>query len=48
MKRLLLCLLLAATHISATADAGGEARKRWELMNQIRQEKFDLVLPEAM
>jgi Xaa-Pro aminopeptidase len=24
------------------------ARQRWELMNQIRQEKFDLVLPEVM
>ena len=27
---------------------GGEAQKRWELMNQIRQEKFDLILPEVM
>ncbi len=27
---------------------GGEARRRWERMNQIRQDKFDLVLPEAM
>ena len=26
----------------------GEAQKRWELMNQMRQEKFDLVLPEVM
>ena len=25
-----------------------EARRRWEFMNQIRQEKFDLVLPEVM
>jgi Xaa-Pro aminopeptidase len=38
----ILCLL------SAGASASGEAQKRWELMNQIRQEKFDLVLPEAM
>jgi len=28
--------------------AAGEAQKRWERMNQIRQEKFDLVLPEVM
>jgi hypothetical protein len=25
-----------------------EARRRWETMNQIRRDKFDLVLPEAM
>lgn len=30
------------------AHGGGEAQQRWERMNQIRQEKFDLVLPEAM
>jgi Xaa-Pro aminopeptidase len=48
MNRVLLCLLLATVHLSAAASAGGEARKRWDLMNQIRQEKFDLVLPEAM
>ncbi len=28
--------------------AGQEARSRWERMNQIRVEKFDLVLPEVM
>lgn len=27
---------------------GQEARRRWERMNQIRLEKFDLILPEAM
>ena len=48
MNRLFLCLMLAVFQLSVTAHAGGEARKRWELMNQIRQEKFDLVLPEAM
>ena len=31
-----------------TALAAGEAQKRWERMNQIRQDKFDLVLPEVM
>lgn len=30
------------------AQGKGEAQRRWELMNQIRQEKFDLVLPEVM
>ena len=48
MNRLVLCLMLAAIQFSVSAQASGEARKRWELMNQIRQEKFDLVLPEAM
>lgn len=41
-----LAALLASTLFS-TAIAG-EAETRWELMNQIRQEKFDLVLPEVM
>ena len=27
---------------------GQEAQRRWEHMNQIRREKFDLVLPEVM
>jgi Xaa-Pro aminopeptidase len=48
MNKLFLCLILATIHLSAAASATGEARKRWELMNQIRQEKIDLVLPEAM
>jgi Xaa-Pro aminopeptidase len=48
MNKLFLCLILATIHLSVPANATGEARKRWELMNQIRQEKFDLVLPEAM
>jgi hypothetical protein len=34
--------------VAGTASAKGEAQRRWELMNQIRQEKFDLVLPEVM
>jgi Xaa-Pro aminopeptidase len=34
--------------LAGLAHAGGEAQKRWELMNQMRQEKFDLVLPEVM
>jgi Xaa-Pro aminopeptidase len=34
--------------VTADAIASGEAQKRWERMNQIRQEKFDLVLPEVM
>ncbi len=34
--------------VAGQACAGGEAQHRWELMNQIRQEKFDLILPEVM
>jgi len=30
------------------ASGAGEARARWERMNQIRNEKFDQVLPEVM
>lgn len=41
-------LLLSASLLTSPAHAGGEAQKRWELMNQIRQDKFDQVLPEAM
>lgn len=39
-----LALMLAAT----SSYASGEAQQRWELMNQMRQDKFDLVLPEVM
>ncbi|MDH4253962.1 MAG: M24 family metallopeptidase [Gammaproteobacteria bacterium] len=45
LARLILILLLFAAH---TAWPRGEAQKRWELMNQMRQEKFDLVLPGVM
>ncbi len=41
----LLALILLVTPMDAHAQ---EARKRWERMAQIRQEKFDLVLPEVM
>lgn len=42
------CLAIASIVFIADADAKGEAQRRWEMMNQIRQEKFDLVLPEVM
>ncbi len=47
-RLLISCLALASMSFAADALARGEAQKRWELMNQIRQEKFDLVLPEVM
>ncbi len=42
------CLALASLGLAADTFAKGEAQQRWELMNQIRLEKFDLVLPEVM
>jgi len=40
--------IVVITLFSADGLAAGEAQNRWERMNQIRQEKFDLVLPEVM
>ena len=45
--RILLSVALLFLVVS-TASSKGEAQRRWERMNQIRQEKFDLVLPEVM
>jgi Xaa-Pro aminopeptidase len=45
--RILVSILLLTVSASGFA-AKGEAQRRWERMNQIRQEKFDLVLPEVM
>ncbi len=39
------CLLVTDVALSAAPQ---EARRRWEMMAQIRRDKFDLVLPEAM
>lgn len=44
----ILAVLTFVIHITGVANAAGEAQRRWERMNQIRQEKFDLVLPEVM
>ena len=41
-------LLFAVALAPETAGAKTEARIRWERMCQIRADKFDLVLPEAM
>ena len=43
-----LLLILSGIALSQSVSAKGEAQKRWERMNQIRQDKFDLVLPEVM
>ncbi len=31
-----------------TQSFGQEAMRRWRKLNQVRQDKFDLVLPEVM
>ena len=46
-KKVIISLLVLLL-VAGQACAGGEAQHRWELMNQIRQEKFDLILPEVM
>ena len=46
MNRLLLCILiLSGISIDIRAQ---EAHRRWRQMNQIRLDKFELVLPEVM
>ncbi|MEM1180073.1 MAG: M24 family metallopeptidase [Acidobacteriota bacterium] len=48
-RRWTLNLLTGLLIASVAAPSGaGEARERWERMNQIRHDKFDLILPEAM
>jgi len=47
MTRRVLCLVVLSL-IGLCAASGQEARSRWERMNRIRNEKFDLVLPEVM
>jgi len=41
-------LLFLITLLTATSLSAQEAHRRWRKMNQIRQDKFDLVLPEVM
>ena len=39
---------LASLSLATAPTTAQEAKRRWETMNQIRRDKFDLVLPEAM
>jgi len=50
MNKLPLCILGLAALSTFQAAAGPvqEARSRWEVRNQIRRDKFDLILPEVM
>ena len=45
---LALVTLALLAPLAAPPTEAQEARRRWERMNQIRQDKFDHVLPEAM
>jgi Xaa-Pro aminopeptidase len=47
MKTVAWCAFVYLITVVPTVH-GQEAKRRWELMNQIRREKLDLVLPEAM
>ena len=44
----LLCIVLCLGVLIPSSAHGQEARRRWERMAQIRRDKFDYVLPEAM
>lgn len=43
-----LLLVLGLTFVVPAFASVNEARARWEMRNQIRRDKFDLVLPQAM
>ena len=45
--RTLLLPIIALLFLPQIAEAQ-EAKRRWEMMNQIRRDKFDYVLPEVM
>jgi Xaa-Pro aminopeptidase len=47
-KLFLQFLVLGLTLLFAATASPNEARMRWEMRNQIRQDKFDLVLPQVM
>ena len=47
MKKVVLIFTIIILEFASGAYSQ-EARRRWERMCQIRQEKFDHILPEAM
>ncbi len=48
MPRCLVFTLILLTSLVHDGAHAQESRRRWERMNQIRRDKFDLVLPEVM
>jgi len=47
-KRILLAFLSIIIVFQGSHALAQEARARWEMLNLIRKEKFDLILPQAM
>ncbi len=47
-KRLFILCFSLLFFVSGLISETGEARRRWEMQNQIRRDKFDLILPEVM
>lgn len=48
MPRLILITVVLALMLPSTPAHAQEARRRWEQMCQIRKDKFDYILPEAL
>jgi Xaa-Pro aminopeptidase len=48
MRLRFLLVITAVASLLIAPLSGQEAKRRWETMNQIRRDKFDLVLPEVM
>jgi Xaa-Pro aminopeptidase len=47
-KKMVLTILGMILLLQSFAAQAQEARRRWEIMNQIRQDKFDIILPKVM
>jgi len=44
----IICLIIIFSQMIITDLSTQEARRRWEMMNQIRRDKFDIILPQVM
>ena len=47
-KRMALPILSLVLILQCFTAQAQEARQRWEIMSQIRRDKFDLILPKVM
>jgi len=48
LKKIALAFLGLLLMLQSTTVQAQEARRRWEIMNQIRLDKFDIILPKVM
>jgi Xaa-Pro aminopeptidase len=48
LKKVLLAMFGLMLLLQSVAVQAQEARRRWEIMNQIRRDKFDIILPKVM